>query len=130
MGADVRTDAEVVALFMEPVEVRRFSKDTFANVRISDGGWWSYTHKVRDDAQQTGYAARCGSLDALHEVEAKLTNKQWKDYCAVFAVQNLPQPSEGDTFADTVAWDRAHLHASPFVKIRALAAVLRDRGTE
>lgn len=118
VAADVRSDAEVVCGFMEPVVGFRGM-----DYPKSLNGWWLAELGAKKEPSEL-------TLDRLREVEAKLTDEQWKDYCAAFAVQNLPQPSEGDTFADTVAWDRAHLHASPFVKIRALAAVLRDRGSE
>lgn len=114
------TDQEIVATFMEPLGTRRFSKGRLSNVQISDGGWWTYTHEVRDGTQRTGYAPRCDSLDALHEVEERLSNEQWIAY-------------DDELRSSTTSAISLHfglIHATPFQKIRALATVLRGRSGE
>lgn len=68
------------------------------------------------------------TLDALREVQERLSQEQWIGYCASFSVQNIPlesTPNNLQSVGELVMWDKAHLHASAKQKIDALAAVLR-----
>ncbi len=102
------TDAEVICGFMEPkpgvIEARVISK----------GGWW----KSRWSSMQYRiwpYDDKTDSLDAMHEVEAKLTDEQWIRYRREFRVISPPRESHEECL----------IHLTAEQKIKALAAVLR-----
>jgi hypothetical protein len=61
------------------------------------------------------------TLDALWEVEERLTNNQWLEYRR----QILGYPELAMIRDRLEVEEKRLLHATPFVKIRALAAVLR-----
>lgn len=85
------TDEEIICTFMEPL------RDKWALPK-----WWHWAggkRKLRDLG-----------LDALREVQARLTDEQWATY--------------ESQFNSASTW-RQLLHASTEQKIKALAAVLR-----
>lgn len=91
------TDEEVIASFMEP-------KPTWSSSDRNGEWWWCWDHRWHSCKLD---------LDALHEVEARLTNEQWDAYA------NLMMDPAG------IHHTRFLLHASAEQKIEALAAVLR-----
>ncbi len=111
------SDEEIICGWMEPNPYSR------TRSRDSEGGWWRLIGWYRKTG--TWHPRMDWTLDALHLVEKRLTDEQWFAYCAEFAVANLPEPTSNPGYKETVAWDRAHLHADAKQKIKALAAVLR-----
>ena len=104
------TDAEVVATWMEP-------QPHHPVTLLGAGGakpkyhWWKAGH----DTGGWVLDEMAFGLDGLHVVEERLTDAQRKSYrLQVGITGRLPE----DFY-----WSL--LHATPFVKIRALAAVLR-----
>lgn len=97
------SDAEVVCTFMElkPMPIAGFKR-----VYAAGAKWWAYREDEWEPAALT--------LDALHEVEARLTESQWKAYG-----ENVVRETTAGY------WPRNLLHASAEEKIRALATVLR-----
>jgi len=96
------SDEEVIAAFMEPVP--GFREIDYPK---SIAGWWT---------APTGHTKVPAvlDLDALHEVEARLTEERWDLYISEFWKLSI-----GST------WARDYLHASAADKIKALATVLR-----
>jgi len=107
------SDAEVICTWMEP---KPKFPDVFGDVRISAGGWWKW-RSPRAGARWPGKTgpneSKVDSLDALHEVEARLTDEQWQKYAGLMM--------------DPAGIKHTHflLHATAEQKISALAAVLR-----
>ncbi len=103
------TDAEVICGFMEP---RPTETDGWSRVDITPSalGWWEF------DGDDDCWLAIALDLDALHEVEARLTDAQWYKYGALIGGDHV-------TF-----WAlRDCLHAAAEQKIRALVTVLHLR---
>jgi hypothetical protein len=120
-------DEAVISTFMEPMPEQ--SPTHFHPwSSVSPGGWWTTDIWAENDNWEP-LLETCPErerLGILHEVEARLTDEQWKSYCTEFAVSNLPCPSPcPPSFEETVAWDRAHLHADATTRKVALAAVMR-----
>jgi hypothetical protein len=99
------TDEELICRFMEPVPGFRG-----IDYPHSVGGWW-----IAENGKQSRPADSI-TLDALHEVEERLTEKQGWDYLAALQSET----------ADIPGWAFRHLwHATAKQKIAALAKVLR-----
>ena len=64
------------------------------------------------------------TLDALHEVEARLTDEQWKRYVPRFDAYSTMPSSNWFTLS------KPFLHATAEQKIAALAAVIREASHE
>ena len=112
----MQTDAEVVAGFMEPGKP---SSNLPLGSRHPASCLWSW--EVSDepvdilDGIRTIYFAN--SLDALHLVEARLTDEQWQRYKSMTVINgNLGE----------IYWKRL-LHASAADKLKALAVVLAGK---
>lgn len=106
------TDAEVICGWMEPKPVRIWPQD------IPDGHWWSALWSTG-----TGWSwiPATLDLDALHEVEARLSEDEWWIYLG-----ELHVATKG-----VAAYAYRHLiHATAAQKIAALAAVLRREVTD
>ncbi len=111
------TDSEVICTWMDPKPPIGWLAAEFS---LQRSRWWLASSDWDE------WAPMPLTLDALWEVEERLTKDQWQSYCATFAVENIGRDiADEQTYENQVIWDRIHLHASPFVKIRALAAVLR-----
>jgi hypothetical protein len=96
------TDQELICAWMEPRPIP------------SKNGWRSSPWWKRKLRGARDYAhPRELDLDALWEVEERLTNEQWEKYLHEFARTQGYWPL------------RTLLHATPEQKIRALAQVLR-----
>lgn len=97
------SDAEIICAFCEPKPT-----DTLPDT-VRGTKWWRLSLK--------GYLARWIpkylGLDALHEVEARLTDEQWDRYASL-----MMDPAG-------IRHTRFLLHATAGEKIKALAAVLR-----
>ena len=103
----MQTDAEVVAGFMEPRPVICLGSRHAAS-------WW-IRNLLEDSPRWYPNHIFCNSLDALHLVEARLTDEQWQRYKSMTVINgNLGE----------IYWKRL-LHASAADKLKALAAVLR-----
>jgi hypothetical protein len=104
------SDAEVICSWMEPrpTSLRGWW-------RSSAGRWW--IRRKRGTVPHN----RVNTLDALWEVQERLTSEQWRLYRREF---RLAVEREDGTFP---LGERVHdyLHATPKQKIEALAAVLR-----
>lgn len=118
-------DAEVVCEFMEP--------------RRIEGRWWTHGKHVAEVGPEVWHRNACGplrttittdcmvprhdllTLDALHEVEARLSDGQWEKYNELmlgFSPQRIhPRFDHSDA--------KGLLHATAEQKVRALAATLR-----
>lgn len=98
------TDAEMICTWMEPKP-------------LESSNWWDGPDcQVLAERWPTKL-----TLDKLHDVENLLTPEQWPVYLAALS------PSSDLMCMSTI---QALVHSSPFVKIRALAAVLRERSGE
>lgn len=125
MEADVRTDAEVACGFMEPDAPKDGTNQAGGELkRFSPKGWWRYS-MVSCLLKQPilDMCAEVEKLGRLYLVEAKLSNEQWDRYDnalgALWTVRLKNMPAR-----------RFLIHASAEEKLTALAAVLRDRGSE
>lgn len=98
------TAAEIVASFMEP-------KPQFDG---GDGGWWSFIYEGNGTWKPV-VNDRTESLDALHEVEARLTDDQ--QWLYIETIRKLANRG------NLATWH--YLHASAAQKLSALAQVLR-----
>ncbi len=121
------TPEEVICEFMEPardLEAKPFDADMVENIlnaqcmgtpSHSPGGWWVY---YCDYQQQEKVAQSCRELDldALHEVEARLTEEQWRHYTVAFWKL---YPDSCNT--------KGTLHATAEQKIAALGKILRPK---
>ncbi len=116
----MKSDAEVICEFMEP-------RPTQGKMAIVTPWWHSIT--LMTGSGPGGGFARIGvthrelDLNALREVEARLTMEQWQQYQwnaehAGWYPSDTGEPTVRECF-------RAASHASAAQKIRALAAVLR-----
>jgi hypothetical protein len=105
------TDQEIIAGFMEPMPA-----NTERGERgISECGWWERRFSVPNQRfRHWPNSDKTDSLDALHEVEARLTDEQWTKYADL-----MMDPSG-------LKHTRFLLHATAEQKIRALAQVLRE----
>jgi hypothetical protein len=108
-GAMLMSDEETICEFME-------SKP---EMRQDDAVWWRWGWVPRIGSslfQPPGYCwlpVRL-TLDALHKVEAKLTDEQWDRYSSEF---DYPASARNR---------KSLLHATAAQKVKALAAVLRS----
>lgn len=100
MGRETMTDAEVICAWMEP---RPGSAAEAYNSRWWNGSPWTELRPFNL------------TLDALREVESRLSEAQWDRYEALALKWRYEYSSSY----------RAALHASAEQKIKALAAVLR-----
>ncbi len=101
------TDEEVICAFMEP-------KPTGSWVRDVQPTWWYFsTYDF-----PLGWHAKAITLDALWEVEQRLSREQINRYIAELLRVTLP-PDRG-------AYDWRLIHATAAQKIAALASVLRE----
>ena len=101
-------DEEIICTFMEPKP-----PDTDRGERgTSPGGWWKLRWSVLDQRFRAWpNDDKTDSLDALWEVEERLTDEQWYRYTG-----NLPTGRW---------WSKELAHATAAHKIKALASVLR-----
>jgi hypothetical protein len=88
------TDAEILCQFMEP-------KPPECDLRTFERLWWTVEGGAR-------WSPRNLTLDAIWEIEERLTKEQWGRYQMLFPHRR-----------------RETLHADAPTRIRALAAVLR-----
>ncbi len=106
------SDEEVICTFMEPRPERG---QTFPiEGPLPHPLWWSHM-----DREGNWHPASLGSLDALHKVQAGLTDEQWRRYDDEMLL-TLPR--------DSFEWEirKAYIHADVPAKIKTLAAVLRS----
>ena len=96
------SDAELICEWME----RRPAPNTHGGTHRSSGNWWYWGGE---------WEPRKLTLDALHEVEARLTDEQISEYDALLRAE-----LDGEIGVDAYTW-----HAETGVKTAALAAVLR-----
>lgn len=109
------TDAEVICSFMEktPRRVRYFDE------HMSSATWWR-RDIVQNNGQGIVYSdwTPCElTLDALREVQRRLTDEQWHEYERGLRCVPFDGPVNSVT--------RVFIHATAEQKIRALAVVLR-----
>lgn len=112
------TDDEVICTWMEPRPktqtgmIYRFygNSSGIVDSLSTREGWWVCDEVILDGEPTTIISPRPLDLDALHEVEARLTDEQWWNYSNNF---NMPCDF------------RALIHLSAAQKIKSLAAVLR-----
>ena len=95
------TDQEIICTWMEPKPEPPMRLPTEAE---SQSQWWKRVYNSLD----RGWEPYTLTLDALWEVEERLTALEWGEY-----LLNLPYIK------------REVVHATPAQKIKALAAVLR-----
>lgn len=116
------TDEEVICAFMEPKP-----PDGAYPRALSDAGWWKVAwSNALQKSQWLPNNDKAASLDALWEVEERLTEEQWGQYC-IRAQVDLYDPAWGN---HPGGMDRPIIHATAEQKIRALAAVLRTATAE
>jgi hypothetical protein len=107
------TDQEVICAWMEPKPRLTKSGQFHANEKrwANDLHWWDYRPTT------SPYLFPCPlTLDALWEVEERLTDGQWRKYYDALCISCEPKLKFG--MYDVI-------HATPEQKIKALAAVLR-----
>ncbi len=112
------SDAEVICTWMEPKP--SLNGGPVSDCHKSPREWWAAAPREgreRSVLYSRKWAPCRLTLDALHEVEARLTEEQWRRYQHVLA---LPDGEEALTNCQLI-------HASAVWKIRALAATLRSR---
>lgn len=102
-------DVETICAWME--EKPPMSPGRYRETHDRMPTWWT-------DHQQIGGAwwPVDLTLDRLHEAEKRLTNDQWQMY--------RDEILRGEDMLGL--WMVRLIHASPFVKVRALAAVIRS----
>lgn len=107
------TDHEIIATFMEPLPNTAPGFHTaWSTLKPT---WWE---KGPSSEGVMFWVPIPLTLDALHEVEARLTVEQWSRY----------EPALGSPYAhksNPITYWKALIHATAEEKIRALAAVLR-----
>jgi hypothetical protein len=102
------TDTGIICAFMEP------RPDHLQQGTCTTNGWW--VRRIGGECEAASL-----TLDALHEVEEKLTDEQWDAYYHQFGAYGR----EGLTWTAPDRLYKWALHASAEQKIKALAAVLR-----
>jgi len=103
------SDAEVICMWMEP----RPKDGSGSKVATPESRWWVYSYEVRVHIFHWKWHPNTLDLDALHEVEAKLSDEQqWAYIEALRGKYNMP------------TWH--FVHASAEQKIKALAITLRE----
>lgn len=118
-----RTDAETVATFMEPMP--DYIPQPYDGLSRSPNCWWTAkSQKTSRGGFEFVWVANEATLDMLHEVEARLTDRQWERYCLrlVGCGSNILNLRGTVDYADL----KALLHASAADKLTALAAVIRE----
>jgi|SRR6266853_4554718 len=101
------TDEEIIGAFMEPKpEHSRQSRPGFA--------WW-----IWNSSHQEWIPGNL-TLDALWQVEERLTEEQWWDY-----EKRLANGHWSNGPASLLFVIKAHIHATAAEKIKALAEVLK-----
>lgn len=111
------TDEEVICEFMEAKPEAFLATGSQAHPSV--GGWWRSDFRFTSPSPNDGeyyWKPRKLTLDALHEVEARLTDEHWKEYCWRFQRGGMCSWWENQ---------RDFLHASAEQKIKALASILR-----
>ncbi len=106
------SDEEIICAWMEP----RPGEPSYRSDR-SPGGWWQKVINYKPDIPYA-FKPRELDLDALYEVQSRLTDEQWEEYDDEI-LPTLPR----DLFELEIR--KAYIHASPKQKITALASVLR-----
>lgn len=108
------SDEETICEWMQPKPVRVWSRDS--------GGreWWSAVW-----SSETGWQFHpiLLTLDALWEVEERLTEEQWRKYESM----SVGWWSDGPKI---ISGFRAAVHATTEQKIAALAQVIRQEGKD
>lgn len=100
------TNAEVIASFMEPIpKTEDYNTDDF-----SPDGWWEAVFQTE---YCVGWTPCRLTLNECREVEARLTDEQWRDYLNAFP-------------DDWIGYTQFWVHASAEQKIVALATMLRE----
>lgn len=100
------TDMEVICAFME----KRPGPNEHGGTGWSGGRWWYWSRS---------WMPRELTLDAIHEVEERLSGEQRLVYLLEISRNGTPE---------TGYWRR--IHATAATKIKALAAVLRTQVTK
>lgn len=104
------TDQEVICAWMEPQPL--LSEGAMQEARQPYPYWWTVHDEIAGEWQP-----RILALDALREVEARLTYAQWSDYSHGLGFASFGEP---------VVRAKLLIHASAEQKIEALAAILRN----
>ena len=103
------TDAEVICSFMEPKPTKSIM-DTLRDGDPAPGKWWNDRHHASSE-----WRPRTLTLDAIWEVEERLTDEQWQQY--------RDEILKGTDMMGL--WMTRLIDAGAAQKIVALAAVLR-----
>lgn len=117
------SEEEVVATFME-------KKPNVNGLMSASVGWW-VLHAIAKFSGEVGgvsvaYLPRDLTLDALHEVEAKLSDRQRQYYCALIFQRCCGAARTMNPIEDLLTPNRwGMIHTSAAQKISALAQVLR-----
>lgn len=98
------TDEEIICTWMEPLPGFRG-----INYPKSVAGWWTAPNGQAKTPTTL-------DLDALHEVEAQLTEELWEKYEIALWAEITPNER---------IYDREWIHATASDKIKALAAILK-----
>ena len=110
------TDEEVICMWMEPNADSRSDNDF---------EWWGQSWKK---GERTLFPRKL-DLDALHEVEGRLTDEQWKFYDQQLETGVWPAPQEvywnSHQAMETLYLRRLMIHADAPTRIKALASMLR-----
>jgi hypothetical protein len=101
------TNKEVICTFMEP-----FPDPKYGNAKSV---WWPLAMKFATDRLLPRYTREL-DLDALHEVEARLTDEQWIEYGSLINLSG----NQNHYYMKRL------IHASTEQKIKVLTAVLRQ----
>lgn len=108
------TDEEFICGWMEPKPL-----DTECGERglsVSEGGWWERSWDAMNQRfRHWPNSNKMDSLDAIHEIETRLTDEQWKLYTTRWPISEWP---------GSVSVRKALLHATAEQKIAALADTL------
>lgn len=111
------SDEEVICSFMEPRPTdppeNALEMQICGSPVLSKGGFWVWICCYEDGDVPKAIPISL-TLDALHEVEARLTKEQWEQYASL-----MMDPAG-------IQHTRFLLHASGEQKIKALAAVLKE----
>lgn len=108
------TDAEIICEFMEPKPA-----SSERGKHVPADRWWDW------DLRSPEWFPVELTLDKLHDVEAKLTDEQWRHYEKLLAHGHWDNGPASLLFIV-----KAHVHADAATKLRCLAAVLRGRSGE
>lgn len=113
------SDEEVIASFMEPKPTK--AALSMGRPLFSVTGWWSAGSRPHREWDE--WYPITLTLDALRQVQERLTEEQWEQYeCEMLA---LWTPG---TLRHGLGEVQHYLHATAEQKIRALAVVLRTEG--